>query len=60
MKYKVSFSVTDTYPQAEVEANDRNEAMKLYQKMWEDGKLSGEGIQKDARYSVSYVWTPKK
>ncbi len=59
MKYKVTFSVTDTYPTAEIEAKDRAEAMKLYQEQWEKGGLSKDGVLKDARYSVVSVWKPK-
>jgi hypothetical protein len=59
MKYKVSFSVTDTYPTAEIEAKDRNEAMRLYQDMWEKGQFSEQSVQKDARYSVMSIWKPK-
>lgn len=50
MKYTVSFSVTDMYPAAEVEANDRDQAIKLYQEMWKGGQLSG--VKKEARYSI--------
>ncbi len=60
MKYRVTFSVTDTYPTSEIEAKDRNEAVKLYQEMWEQGKLADTGVQKDARYSVVSVWKPKR
>ena len=60
MKYKVTFSVRDTYPTAEVEAADKNQAVKLYQEMWEQGKLADTGIQKEARYSVVSLWNPKK
>jgi len=52
MKYKVTFSVTDIYPTVEVEAKDRDEAIKLYQDMWKEGKLSPEGIVKDAQWRV--------
>jgi len=55
MKYKISFSVTENYPQAEVEAKDRDEAIKLYQNLWKEGKLSRE-VVKDARYSIQSVW----
>ncbi len=58
MKYKVSFSVTDMYPIGEVEAGDRNEAIKLYQDLWKNNKLPGD-ILRDARYSVVSV-KPKK
>jgi hypothetical protein len=57
-KYNVSFWVTDVYPEAQVEAGDRNEAIKLYQDLWKNGKLAGD-ILKDARYSVMSV-KPKK
>lgn len=56
MKYKVSFVVTDKYPTAEIEAKDRNEAIKLYQELWEQGKLAKEGVEKDARWSVISTW----
>ena len=58
MKYNVSFSVTDTYPTMEIEAKDRNEAIKRYQELWEQGKLSKEGITvaKDARWSINSIW----
>jgi hypothetical protein len=59
MKYTVSFSVTDSYPAAEIEAKDRQEALRLYQEMWETGQLSEQTIQKDARYSVVSLWKPK-
>jgi hypothetical protein len=52
MKYKVTFSVTDVYPTVEVEAKDRDEAIKLYHEMWKDGKLTPEGIVKDAAWRV--------
>lgn len=52
MKYKVTFSVTDIYPTVEVEAKDRDEAIKLYQDMWKQGKLTQEGITKDANWRV--------
>jgi len=52
MKYKVTFSVTDVYPTVEVEAHDRDEAIKLYHDMWKEGKLSPEGIIKDANWRV--------
>jgi hypothetical protein len=58
MKYKVSFSVTDIYPNGEVEAGDRNEAIKRYQDLWKNNKLPGD-ILHDARYSVVSV-KPKK
>jgi hypothetical protein len=56
MKYKVTFSVTDIYPTVEVEAQDRDEAIKLYQDQWKQGKLSPEGIVKDAEWRVVSVW----
>ncbi len=56
MKYKVSFTLTDTYPSAEVEAKDRDEAVKVYQALWKDGKLSQEGVLKDAKWSIHSVW----
>ena len=58
MKCKVSFSVTDTYPTLEIEAKDRNEAIKRYQEAWEQAKLSAEGmtVTKDTRWSVQSLW----
>ncbi len=58
MKYKVSFSVTDTYPTIEIEAKDRNEAIKRYQEAWEQAKLSAEGMTviKDTRWSIQSLW----
>lgn len=58
MKYKVTFSVTDVYPTVELEAKDRNEAIKRYLELWEQGKLSNEGIAvaKDAQWSVKSIW----
>jgi len=44
--------VTDVYPTVEVEAQDRDEAIKLYHDMWKDGKLTPEGIIKDAQWRV--------
>jgi hypothetical protein len=52
MKYKVTFSVTDVYPTVEIEAIDRDEAVKLYRDMWKDGKLTPEGITKNAQWQV--------
>jgi len=52
MKYKVTFSVTDVYPTVEVEAKDRDEAIRLYQDQWKQGKLTPEGIVKDANWRV--------
>jgi len=52
MKYTVTFSVTDVYPTVEVEAHDRDEAIKLYQDQWKQGKLTPEGIVKDAHWRV--------
>jgi len=52
MKYKVTFSVTDVYPTVEVEAKDRDEAIRLYHDMWIQGKLTPEGIIKDANWRV--------
>jgi len=52
MKYQVTFSVTDVYPTVEVEAHDRDEAIKLYQDQWKQGKLSPDGIVKDAQWRV--------
>ena len=51
MKYKVTFSVTDIYPTAEVEAQDRDEAIKLYHDWWKEGKLTPE-IVKDAQWRI--------
>jgi len=58
MKFKVSFSVTDTYPTLEIEAKDRNEAIKGNQEAWEQAKLSAEGmtVTKDTRWSVQSLW----
>jgi hypothetical protein len=58
MKFKVSFSVTDTYPTIEIEAKDRNEAIKRYQELWEQAKLSNEGmtVTKDTRWSIQSLW----
>jgi len=58
MKFKVSFSVTDTYPTIEIEAKDRNEAIKRYQEAWEQAKLSAEGMTviKDTRWSIQSLW----
>jgi hypothetical protein len=52
MKYKVTFSVTDVYPTVEVEAHDRDEAIRLYQDQWKQGKLAPDGIVKDAAWRV--------
>ena len=52
MKYKVTFSVTDIYTTVELEAKDRDEAIKLYHDLWKQGKLSPE-IVKDAEWRVS-------
>jgi len=52
MKYKVTFSVTDVYPTVEIEAKDRDEAIKLYQDQWKQGKLTPDGIVKDAQWRV--------
>ena len=51
MKYKVTFSVTDVYPTVEIEAKDRDEAIKAYHDMWKQEKLSPE-IVKDAQWRV--------
>jgi hypothetical protein len=51
MKYKVTFSVTDIYPTVEIEAKDRDEAIKLYHDLWKQGKLTPE-IVKDAEWRV--------
>ncbi len=58
MKYNVSFSVTDTYPTIEIEAKDRNEAIKRYQEAWEQAKLTAEGmtVTKDTRWSIQSLW----
>ena len=58
MKFKVSFSVTDTYPTIEIEAKDRNEAIKRYQELWEQAKLTTEGmtVTKDTRWSIQSLW----
>ena len=55
MKYKVTFSVTDIYPTVEVEAHDRDEAIKLYHDLWKQGKLTPE-IVKDAGWRVVSTW----
>jgi len=52
MKYQVTFSVTDVYPTVAVEAHDRDEAIRLYQDQWKQGKLTPEGIVKDAHWRV--------
>ena len=36
MKYKVSFTVTDAYPETEIEAKDRDEAVRLYQDLFKN------------------------
>ena len=51
MKYKVTFSVTDVYPTVEIEAHDRDEAIKNYHDLWKQGTLSPE-IVKDAQWRV--------
>ena len=56
MKYTVTFSVTDIYPTVEVEAKDRDEAIKLYHDMWKEGKLLPE-IVKDAQWQVRSTMT---
>ncbi len=56
MKYKVTFSVTDVYPTAEVEAKDRDEAIRLYHDLWKQGMLSPE-IVKDAKWQVLSTMT---
>jgi len=58
MKYNVSFSVTDTYPTIEIEAKDRNEAIKHYQAAWEHAKLTTEGmtVTKDTQWSIQSLW----
>ena len=56
MKYKVTFSVTDIYPTVEVEAHDRDEAIRLYHDLWKQGKLSPE-IVKDAQWRVLSTMT---
>jgi len=56
MKYKVTFSVTDIYPTVEIDAQDRDEAIKLYHDLWKEGKLSPE-IVKDARWQVLSTMT---
>ena len=55
MKYKVTFSVTDIYPTVEVEAKDRDEAIRLYHDLWKQGKLTPE-IVKDAQWRVVSTW----
>jgi hypothetical protein len=58
MKYKISFSVTDTNPTLEIEAKDRNEAIKRYQEAWEKAKLTAEGmtVTKDTKWCVQSIW----
>ena len=57
MKFKVSFSVTDTYPTLEIEAKDRNEAIKLYQAEWEKAiNSNGMTVTKDTRWSIQSLW----
>ena len=51
MKYKVTFSVTDIYPTVEIDAQDRDEAIKHYHDLWKQGKLSPE-LVKDAQWRV--------
>ncbi len=51
MKYKVTFSVTDIYPTVEIDAQDRDEAIKAYHDLWKQGKLTPE-IVKDAQWRV--------
>ena len=51
MKYKVTFSVTDIYPTVEIDAKDRDEAIKAYHDLWKQGKLAPE-IVKDAQWRV--------
>ncbi len=51
MKYKVTFSVTDIYPTVEIDAQDRDEAIKAYHDLWKQGKLAPE-IVKDAEWRV--------
>ncbi len=55
MKYNVTFSVTDIYPAVEIDAQDRDEAIKHYHDLWKQGKLSPE-IVKDARWQVLSTW----
>jgi len=57
MKYKVTFSVLDTYPECEVEAKDRDEAIKLYQDSWKQGKFT-QGVRKDAKWNVTSIFRP--
>jgi hypothetical protein len=56
MKYKVSFTVTDSYPETEIEAKDRDEAVRLYQDLWKQGKLAHEGVHKDVKWKITSVW----
>ncbi len=51
MKYKVTFSVTDIYPTVEIDARDRDEAIKAYHDLWKQGKLAPE-LVKDAEWRV--------
>ena len=57
MKYKVTFSVTDIYPTVEIDAQDRDEAIKAYHDLWKQGELAPE-IVKDAQWRI--VSTMKK
>ena len=59
MKYKVSFTVTDAYPETEIEAKDRDEAVRLYQDLWKQGKLAQEGVFKDVKWKITSVWKGK-
>ena len=59
MKYKVTFSVNDIYPTVEVEAKDRDEAVRLYHDMWKEGKLKPE-IVKEAHWQVVSTWKTNK
>ncbi len=51
MKYQVTFSVTDVYPTVEIDAHDRDEAIRNYHDLWQQGKLSPE-LVKDAQWRV--------
>jgi hypothetical protein len=50
MTYKVTFSLIDVNPRVEVEAKDRDEAIKLYHDPWKQGKLTPESSIKYPRY----------
>lgn len=53
-KFKVSYVVTWTYPEIEIEDLGSNLAVMEYMRKLEDGKLQGE-VQRHARWSISGV-----